>query len=187
MAEEATTYEQKAQRLSALRQELARAEHDLKSERQAALKLRKEATSNPKCEAIINRYSIFSAVAGLLPTFLDAAALTGLQIKMIDDLAEQFGKNYTEAEGRNTLVALTGGVVAPVVAAPSLAGAAVAVPVIGPLVSFLTSPATAAFATRLIGRLALERFEREEGAAVQAEKAPGEGGGKEAGAPSTEH
>ena len=65
-----TTYEQKAQRLSALRQELAKAEQGLKSERQAALKLRKRATSNPKCDAIINRYSIMAVVAGLLPTFL---------------------------------------------------------------------------------------------------------------------
>lgn len=170
MPEEATTYEQKAQRLSALRQELAKAEQDLKSERQSALKLRKETTTNPRCEAIINRYSIIAAVAGLLPTFLDAAALIGLQIKMIDDLAEQFGKNYTEEEGRHTLAALTGGLVAPVVAAPAIAGAAVAVPVVGPLVSFVTSPATTAITTRLIGHLALERFEREEAAAVEAAK-----------------
>jgi uncharacterized protein (DUF697 family) len=162
MTEEATTYEQKAQRLSALRQELAKAERDLKSERKAVLKLRKAETSNPNCEAIINRYSIMAAVVGLLPTFLDAAALTGLQIKMIDDLAAEFGKNYTEDEGRHTLAALTGGLVAPVVAAPTIASAALAVPVVGPLVSFVTSPATAAVATRLIGRLALERFERGE-------------------------
>jgi uncharacterized protein (DUF697 family) len=170
MAEEATTYEQKAQRLSALRQEVNKAEQDLKSERKVALKLRKGETANPTCESIIDRYSILAAVAGLLPTFLDAAALTGLQIKMIDDLAAQFGKNYTEEEGRNTLVALTGGLAAPVVAAPAIATAAVAVPVVGPLVSIVSSPAAAAIMTRLIGRLALERFGRDEGAAPQTAK-----------------
>jgi uncharacterized protein (DUF697 family) len=166
MAEEATTYEQKAQRLRALRQELAKAEQDLKSERQAALGLRKEATRNPNCEAIINRYSIFAAVAGLLPTFLGAAALTGLQIKMIDALAEQFGKNYTEEEGKNTLVAITGGTVAPLAAAP-IASAAAVVPVVGPVVSLVTSPAVAAISARVIGRLALERFERDEAEATK--------------------
>ena len=162
MAEEATTYQEKAQRVNSLRQELADAERELKRARQATLEHRKEATSNPKCESIINRYALMAAAAGLLPTFLDMAALTGLQIKMIDDLAEQFGKNYTEEEGKNTLTALTGGLLAPMVAAPSIAGAAMVVPLVGPLVSLVSSPVTAAIATRMIGRLALERFEREQ-------------------------
>jgi uncharacterized protein (DUF697 family) len=174
MAEEATTYQDKAQRLSALRQELAKAEQELKGERKAALKLRKETTSNRKCEAIINGYSIISAIAGLLPTFLDAAALTGLQIKMIDSLAEQFGRNYTEEEGKNTLVAITGGMVAPI-AAPPIASAAVVVPVVGPLVSFVTSPAAAAISTRMVGHLALERFEREATAVGAVKGAEGAG------------
>ncbi|MBV8223659.1 MAG: hypothetical protein JO232_00545 [Verrucomicrobia bacterium] len=161
MAEAATTYQEKAQRLNALRQELADAERELKRARQATLEHRKGATSNPRCEAIINRYTLLAAVAGLLPTFLDAAALTGLQIKLIDALAEHFGKNYTEEQGKNTLVAITGGMVAPL-AAPSIAGAAAVVPVVGPVVSLVTSPAAAAISTRVIGHLALERFEREE-------------------------
>lgn len=173
MAEEATTYEQKAQRVSALRQEVAKAEQELRTERKDALKVRKQATTNPTCQAIINRYSIMAAVAGLLPISLDAAALTGLQIKMIDDLAEQFGKNYTEEEGKNTLTALTGGLLAPMVAAPSIAGAAVVVPLVGPLVSLVSSPVTAALATRMIGRLAMERFEREQQTAAQAAKGAG--------------
>ena len=161
MAEEATTYQEKAQRLNSLRQELADAERELKRARQATLEQRKGVTSNPKCEAIINRYALMAAVAGLLPTFLDAAALTGLQIKMIDELAEQFGKNYTEEEGKNTLAAITGGMIAPI-AAPPIASAAVVVPVVGPLVSVVASPAAAAISTRVIGHLALERLERGE-------------------------
>jgi uncharacterized protein (DUF697 family) len=104
----------------------------------------------------------------LLPTALDAAALTSLQIKMIDDLAEQFGRNYTEAEGRHTLAALTGGLVAPVVAAPTIASAVVAIPGVGPLIGIVVSPATAAVSTRLIGRLAVEHFKRDEELAAAA-------------------
>jgi uncharacterized protein (DUF697 family) len=162
MAEETKTYQERLQQLSALRQECAKVEQELKRSREAELKVRKESTRNPTCENIINRYSLLSAIAGLLPTAIDAAALTGLQIKMIDDLAEQFGRNYTEAEGRHTLAALTGGVVAPVIAAPSIASAVMLVPGLGPLVGIAVSPATAAVATRLIGHLAVEHFERDE-------------------------
>jgi uncharacterized protein (DUF697 family) len=81
---------------------------------------------------------------------------------MIDDLAEQFGKNYTEDEGRHTLAAVTGGMVAPVIAAPSIASAVMFVPVVGPLVGVAVSPATSAISTRLIGHLAVEHFERDE-------------------------
>ena len=162
MAEETKTYQERLQLLSAIRQECAKVEQELKRTRAAELKQRKESTRNPTLENIINRYALLSAIAGLLPTAIDAATLTGLQIKMIDDLAEQFGKNYTEAEGRHTLAALTGGLVAPVVAAPAIASAVVLIPGLGPLLGVAVSPATAAISTRLIGHLAVEHFERDE-------------------------
>jgi len=171
MTEETKSYQERSQQLSALRQEYAKLEQDLKRSREAELKQRKASTRNPTCDNIINRYSLLSAVAGLLPTAIDAATLTGLQIKMIDALAEQFGKNYTEAEGRHTLTALTGGMVAPLVAAPAIASGVMLIPGLGPLIGVAVSPATAAISTRLIGRLAVERFERdEELAAIEAVK-----------------
>ena len=162
MDEQTKTYKERLQQLTALRQECAKVEQELRASREAELKQRKELTRNPSCENIINRYSLISAIAGLLPIAMDAAALTGLQIKMIDDLAEQFGKNYTEDEGRHTLAAVTGGLVAPAIAAPSIASAVMFVPVVGPLVGVAVSPATSAISTRLIGRLAVEHFERDE-------------------------
>ncbi|MBV8135779.1 MAG: DUF697 domain-containing protein [Deltaproteobacteria bacterium] len=162
MAEETKTYQERLEQLNALRQECAKVEQELKRSREAELKQRKESTRNPNCENIINRYSLLSAFAGLLPIAMDAAALTGLQIKMIDDLAEQFGRNYTEAEGRHTLAALTAGLITPAIAAPSIASAVVLIPGVGPLFGLAASPVTAAAATRLIGRLAVEHFERDE-------------------------
>jgi uncharacterized protein len=175
MAEETQTYQERLQQLTALRQECARVEQGLKRSREAELKQRKEETRNPTCDNIINRYSLLSVIAGLLPTALDAAALTSLQIKMIDDLAEQFGRNYTEAEGRHTLAALTGGLVAPVVAAPTIASAVVAIPGVGSLIGIVVSPATAAVSTRLIGRLAVEHFKRDEELAAAAALGAGKG------------
>jgi uncharacterized protein (DUF697 family) len=171
MAEETKTYRERLEQLNALRQECAKVEQELRRSRDAELKERKEMTRNPNCENIINRYSLLATIAGLLPVALDAAALTGLQIKMIDDLAEQFGRNYTEAEGRHTLAALTAGLVTPAIAAPSIASAVVLIPGVGPLFGLVASPASAAVATRLIGRLAVEHLERDERlAAVEAAK-----------------
>jgi len=80
---------------------------------------------------------------------------------MIDSLAEQFGGNYTEAEARHTFTALSGGVVAPL-AGPAAAIAVMSVPLVGPMLGLATRPAAAAASTRMVGRLALERLERDE-------------------------
>jgi uncharacterized protein (DUF697 family) len=164
-----TTYEERVGQLNVLKRkaadaqrEAAELEKELQRDRKVALGYRKEFTRHPTCEKIINRYVLMSAGVGLLLPFpgIDVAALTGLQIKMIDDLAEQFGRNYTEAEARHTLTALTGGLAGPL-AAPALASAAVAVPLVGPLVSLAARPGTAAASTHMVGHLALERFEKE--------------------------
>jgi uncharacterized protein (DUF697 family) len=170
MAEPETTYEEKVRQLNGLKlkaadaaRQAAQLEKELQRERKTALEYRKELTRQPTCEKIINRYVLMSAGVGLLLPFpgIDVAALTGLQIKMIDSLAEQFGRNYTEAEATHTLTALTGGLAAPL-AAPAVASAAVVVPLVGPLVSIAARPGFAAASTRMVGHLALERLEREE-------------------------
>jgi uncharacterized protein (DUF697 family) len=162
MGDEPKTYQEKVRELNRLREELARQERALDAERKKALEQRKALTRHPHCEAIINRYSLIAAAVGLLPgAGLNAAALTGVQIKMIDALAEQFGKNYTEEEARHTLTALSGGVLAPV-ATPAVAGTALLIPLVGPALSIVAGPAAAAASTRLVGHLALERLEKED-------------------------
>jgi uncharacterized protein (DUF697 family) len=164
-----TTYEERVGQLNVLKRKAADAqrqaaelEKELQRDRKVALGYRKDLTRHPTCEKIINRYVLMSAGVGLLLPFpgIDVAALTGLQIKMIDDLAEQFGRNYTEAEARHTLTALTGGLAGPL-AAPALASAAVVVPLVGPLVSLTARPGTAAASTHMVGHLALEYLEKE--------------------------
>jgi len=169
MAAEAINYEEKVRELNALREALAQKERDLAAARKETLEHRKDATRHPHCEKIINNYSLISAAVGLLPVpGLDVAALTGIQIKMIDSLAEQFGRNYTEAEARHTLTALGGSVAALPIAGPAVATAVMAVPFVGGVLSFAARPAAAAASTRMVGRLALERLERDEELAAAA-------------------
>ncbi len=168
-AETEGTYEEKVRQLSDLRQraaeadtEAAKLEKELERERKVALEYRKSLTRHPTCEKIIQRYVLISAGVGLVPIpGIDMAALTAAQIKMIDELAEEFGQNYTEAQARHTLTAITGGMLGPL-AAPAVASATGAIPLVGALLTLFVKPGVAAASTRLVGHLALERLERDE-------------------------
>jgi hypothetical protein len=165
-AETEATYEEKVRQLSDLRQraaeadtEAAKLEKELERERKVALEYRKSLTRHPTCEKIINRYVLISAAVGVLPIGIDMATLAGLQMKMIDEVAEQFGQNYTEAQARHTFAAL-GGAPAPL-APPAIATATYFVPPPPPLITPLPTPGPPLL-RRLVGHLALERLERDE-------------------------
>src|SRR5215472_4821560 len=104
MPEQATTsYDEKAQQVTELKLKAAQAERELKNE----LKTRKAAEVDPTCQAIINTYTAWAAGGGLfmaLPV-VSGAAITAIQIRMLDQLAERFGQNYSENEAKNTLYA----------------------------------------------------------------------------------
>jgi uncharacterized protein (DUF697 family) len=161
MPAEASTYQEKVRELNALREQLAQKERAIDAERKEVLQRRKAVTRHPHCDKIINNWALASMAAALVPTGLDMAALTGIQIKMIDSLAERFGKNYTEAQARHTLAALSGGVIAPL-AGPAVASGAMFIPILGPTVAFLARPAAAFASTKLVGHLAVEHLEREQ-------------------------
>jgi uncharacterized protein (DUF697 family) len=160
MPEQATTsYDEKAEQVTQLRLKAAQAEQELKDE----LKKRKAAEVDPTCQGIINRYTAWAAAGGLLMglPIVSGAALTTIQIRMLDQLAERFGQNYSENEARNTLYAITGGFVTPVFAGPALMAAVSFIPIVGPVAGLLTGPALAAASTRIVGRLFVDHFQRD--------------------------
>jgi len=159
MPEQATTsYDEKAQQVTELRLKAAQAERELKNE----LKKRKAAEVDPTCQGIINTYTAWAAGGGLLMPLpiVSGAAITAIQIRMLDQLAEAFGQNYSENEAKNTLYAVTGGFIAPIFAGPPLIAAASLIPVVGPVAVLLTGPALAAASTRVVGRLFVEHFQK---------------------------
>lgn len=159
MPEQATlSYEEKVRQLNELKLKAAQAEQEVKNE----LKMRKAAGVDPTCESIINGYVAWAAAAGLLMgvPVVSGAAITAIQIRMLDQLAERFGQNYTENEARNTLYAITGGLIAPFFAGAPLTAIASMIPIVGPLTALLAGPALAAASTRIVGRLFLEHFQK---------------------------
>jgi uncharacterized protein (DUF697 family) len=159
MSEQATlSYEEKAKQVAELKLKAAQAEQDLKNE----LKKRKAAGVDPTSQSIINTYTAWAGAAGLLMgvPVVSGAAITAIQIRMIDQLAERYGQNFTENEARNTLLAITGGLITPMFAGAPVTAIASMIPVIGPLAGLLAGPALAAASTRIVGRLFVEHFEK---------------------------
>jgi uncharacterized protein (DUF697 family) len=159
MAEQATlSYDEKVQQLADLKLKAAQAEQEVKNE----LKMRKAAGVDPTCAGIINTYTAWAAGAGLLMGMpvVSGAALSAIQIRMIDQLAARFGQNYTENEARNTLLAITGGLITPIFAGAPVTMIASMIPIVGPLAGLLAGPALAAGSTRMVGRLFVEHFEK---------------------------
>jgi len=152
------SYGEKVRQLNELKLQTAQAERAVKDE----LKMRKAAGVDPTCEGIINTYTALAGAAGLLMGIpaVGAAAITGIQIRMLDQLAERFGQNYTKNEARNTLYAITGGIITPIFAGAPVTAVALAIPVIGPLAGLLAGPALAAASTRIVGGLFLEHFQK---------------------------
>ncbi|MGJ4906130.1 YcjF family protein [Bradyrhizobium sp. HKCCYLRH2060] len=111
--------------------------------------------------AIVKRNAGFGAITGLIPLpLLDVFALTGIQIKMISELAEVYEIPFNENAVKSYVAALIGGIV-PV---SPLSGVAIRaaryVPFIGPLLGIAVVPAFASALTWAIGRVFVNHFEK---------------------------
>jgi len=109
--------------------------------------------------AIIRRYSYWAAGLGLIPVpVIDFVAITGVQAKMLLDIAKQYPVVATEENVRGAIAALLGGG-APVVVGGGIISAFKFVPGIGQIAGVLAVPALAAASTVAIGRVFLQHFE----------------------------
>jgi uncharacterized protein (DUF697 family) len=111
-------------------------------------------------QRLVNRHALYSAAAGLVPVpIFDLAAITGVQIKMLKEMADYYGIPFQADLGKSMVSALIGGVV-PTKLAYGVAGSMIkGVPVIGQLLSIFTAPAFASASTYAIGRVFITHFE----------------------------
>jgi uncharacterized protein (DUF697 family) len=112
-----------------------------------------------KANAIIKRYSYWSAGFGLIPVpIVDVAVITGTQIKMVSALAKLYDKEFKEEMVRAAIGALVGGTL-PVAIGSGTISALKTVPVLGQIAGTLLLPALALAATVAVGRVFLQHFE----------------------------
>lgn len=114
-------------------------------------------------EGVLRRLSLWSAGAGVIPVpGLDFAAIVGVQIKMVRELALIYGVPFDEIRTKAIIGALIGGLL-PFNAAVGVGSLASmwykTVPVVGTILGMVTLPAAAAATNYGLGRLFVEHFE----------------------------
>jgi uncharacterized protein (DUF697 family) len=108
---------------------------------------------------LIRRCSYWSGGLGLIPLpVIDIVAITGVQVKMLLEMAKHYPCEATEERARGAVSALLGGVV-PVALGGSVMSAFKFVPGLGQIAGVLAVPALAAASTIAVGRVFLEHFE----------------------------
>lgn len=113
-------------------------------------------------EQLVNRFSAWSAVAGVIPVpVVDVIAIGGLQLQMLRRLAEIYNVPFSDNRGKSVLASVIGSVV-PTSAAPAavfgLSSALKFIPVLGITVASLTMPAMSAGATYIVGKVFIQHF-----------------------------
>ncbi|MFW5858086.1 MAG: YcjF family protein, partial [Planctomycetota bacterium] len=111
-------------------------------------------------DRIIRNHMIASMVAVLIPApVLDVAAITGVQIKMLHDIAHAYGVPFQREAGRSIVVSLIGSIGASSVARGTFGSLVKLIPMVGPLAGAVTLPGLAGATTYAIGKIFIQHFE----------------------------
>lgn len=112
-------------------------------------------TKRLKAGAVIKKHVLWSTGAGLIPVpMADLAAVTAVQVSMLEDLAEIYDVKYSEPVIKNFITALTGGMIARL-------GASVvkAIPGLGSIVGGLSMSVMSGASTYAVGQVARNELE----------------------------
>ena len=113
-----------------------------------------------KAGKTVRNYMWFSMGAGLIPVpFLDLAAISGLQLKMIADLCKQYETPFKEQNGKAIIAALLGFIVPESLSRGIMGSLLKAIPIIGPITGGLSMSLFTGASTYAIGNLFIRHFE----------------------------
>ena len=111
---------------------------------------------------LVDRFSLWSGAAGLLPLpLLDVAAVGGVQLIMLRRLSEIYGVPFSENRGKALIASLAGSVLPASTATTSamtVGSLMKGIPGIGWTVGALTMPVISAGATWVIGKVFIQHF-----------------------------
>ena len=113
-----------------------------------------------KAGKTVKNYMWFSMGAGLIPVpFLDLAAISGLQLKMVADICKQYETPFKEQNGKAIIAALLGFIVPDALSRGTMGSLLKVIPVIGPLVGGLSMSIFTGAATYAIGNIFIRHLE----------------------------
>lgn len=111
-----------------------------------------------RARKLVERFSLWSGVAGLLPVpIVDLAAVGGVQLQMLRRLSQIYDIPFSKNRGK-AIVASFAGTMIPASTGLGMVSIMKAVPVAGTAIGALTAPALSVGATYVIGMAFIEHF-----------------------------
>jgi uncharacterized protein (DUF697 family) len=105
--------------------------------------------------AIIRKHMLWAMGAGLIPIpWVDMAAIAGVQLKMLSELAEKYQVEFSDSRGKAIIGTLVGSIVPGQLAAGLFGGMVKMIPFVG----FVTVPAFAGASTYALGKIFAQHF-----------------------------
>src|ERR1700688_395234 len=114
---------------------------------------------NALASKLVDRFSLWSGVAGLIPApIIDVLAVGGLQLQMLNRLSQIYAVPFAENRGKALIASLAGSWI-PATSGIGAASALKVVPILGAVVSGFVMPVLSAGATYAIGKAFIQHFE----------------------------
>ena len=116
------------------------------------------AEDNELASKLVNRFAIWSGVAGLIPLpVVDIIAVGGLQLQMLRRISQIYNVPFSENRGKALIASLAGALI-PASSGLGAASALKAVPLVGTLTAGFVMPVLSAGATYAIGKAFMQHF-----------------------------
>ena len=113
-----------------------------------------------RARKLVERFSLYSGVAGLLPVpVVDIAAVGGVQLQMLRRISQLYDIPFSKNRGK-AIVASLAGTMIPASTGLGVASLVKSVPVAGTAIGAITAPALSVGATYVIGMTFVEHFAR---------------------------
>ncbi|MGE5398810.1 MAG: YcjF family protein [Ignavibacteriales bacterium] len=109
-------------------------------------------------QALVKKYMWWSMGAGLIPVpLVDIATVSGVQLKMLNELSKIYGVKFSKNAGKSIISALLGGISADALSRSYITSIIKSIPVIG-VVGSVSMPVYSGATTWAIGKVFIQHF-----------------------------
>lgn len=118
-----------------------------------------EVQPDEAAQKIVKQYMMWAMGAGLIPfPLLDVAAIAGVQLKMLKEIADAYEVPFSEHRGKSIISALVGGVATPGLAFGTAGSLMKAIPLVGQTAGMVAMPIFAGATTYAVGKIFIQHF-----------------------------
>lgn len=118
-----------------------------------------EAEIHEKAEKIVRNHMLVALGTGIVPPVVDIAALTGVQIRMLYQLAHNYGLKFKDEWGKSVIGSLIGGYGMARLATQAVFSLMKFVPVVGQIAAPVSMSVVASASTYALGMVFIKHFE----------------------------